>query len=234
MKDREVKKHQFIVRIFWKFYACPQFLSVLHRNLKNSNTKGILTRWTQIEKTNYCQYKNTRAVRCKPSSLNQARNLKGNFTHPADSAVLLLIAGWSSSFCPRAQKTNLYYSSRRSLSQLQRETLSDEKEKRQIRACPRYNICCDLVFPDRSKINQMDQLYWEWGNVDQILLWCIIVLNIDWLVLLSHTQAVPPYILNILMWQMPYLTNLDIKFSVFLKWITNQKIQWIWIGMSSK
>lgn len=28
------------------------------------------------------------------------------------------------------------------------------EEKRQIRACPRYSICCDLVFPDRSKINR--------------------------------------------------------------------------------
>lgn len=37
-------------------------------------------------------------------------------------------------------------------------------------ACPRYNICSDLVLPDRSKINQADQLYWESRNVDQILL----------------------------------------------------------------
>lgn len=29
------------------------------------------------------------------------------------------------------------------------------KKRRQIRACPRYNICCDLVSPDRSKINRI-------------------------------------------------------------------------------
>lgn len=37
----------------------------------------------------------------KPPPAARAKNQKGNFTHPADSAVLLLIAGWSSSFSPR-------------------------------------------------------------------------------------------------------------------------------------
>lgn len=43
-------------------------------------------------------------------------------------------------------------------------------ERRQMRACPRYNIRGDLVLPDRSKINRADQLNWESRNVDQILL----------------------------------------------------------------
>lgn len=47
--------------------------------------------------------KQARPVRCKPPSMDQAKNQKGIFTHPADSAVLLLIAGWSSSFSPRCR-----------------------------------------------------------------------------------------------------------------------------------
>lgn len=76
--------------------------------------------------------KQARPVRCKPSSLDYAKNQKGNFTHPADLAVLLLIAGWSSSFSPVLRKETVITSLTGAQAQLQRETLIDEKKKTQI------------------------------------------------------------------------------------------------------
>lgn len=67
-----------------------------------------------------------------PPSLGSANNQRGNFTHPADSAVLLLIAGCSSGFSPGAEKRNRHYQSHRSRRPTRRgETLIDEKRKKE-------------------------------------------------------------------------------------------------------
>lgn len=103
------------------------------------------------------------------TSVDLAKIQRGTFTYPADSAVLLLNCQLEVQPLPIVLRRETVITSLAGApAQLQRESLIDEK-KRQIWACPRYNICCDLVFPDRSKINQADQLYWEQRNVDQIL-----------------------------------------------------------------
>lgn len=115
--------------------------------------------------------KQARPVRYKPSSLDQAKNQKGNFTHPADLAVLLLIAGWSSSFSSVLRKETVITSLTGARAQLQRGNFDWWKEKRgKSKRVLDTTFVVTLFFPDRSKINQADQLYGERRNVDQILL----------------------------------------------------------------
>lgn len=92
--------------------------------------------------------KQAKPGRCKPPSVDRAKNQKGNFTHPADSAVLLLIAGWSSNLSPRCweEKPSLLVSQEPEPNSKGKLWLMKRRKKRQIRVCPRYNICCVTLF----------------------------------------------------------------------------------------
>ena len=104
------------------------------------------------------------------------------FTYPVDLATLPLIAGLSSVFSPPKLSRGTvitylvsapapHHDSKGKLWLLRKKNTHRRRRRRRlIRACPRYSICGDLVFPDRSKIKPVDKLYWEWRNVDQILL----------------------------------------------------------------
>lgn len=133
---------------------------------------------------------------------------------------ILLIAGWSPSFSPGAEKRNRHYQSRRSPSPAPKGNFDWWREKEADLSVSSIQHLLWPCFPcDRSKINQAAQLYWEWRNVDQILLlarprlcfafrglqqhehaFWFIVLNMDSLVkqlatlsaLVSPTQAFAP------------------------------------------
>lgn len=63
-----------------------------------------------------------------PSRSARAKNQRGNFTHPADSAVLLLITGCGSSLSsPALRRKAVITSLTGAWAQLQRETVIDEK-----------------------------------------------------------------------------------------------------------
>lgn len=113
--------------------------------------------------------KQARPVRYKPSSLDHAKNQKGNFTHPADLAVLLLIAGWSSSFSPVLRKETVIASLIGARAQLQRESWLMKRKRSKSERVLDTTFAVTLFFPVRSKINHTDQLYGERRNVDQIL-----------------------------------------------------------------
>lgn len=97
------------------------------------------------QRCNHPNFLQISAVNRPVTCTGWAKNPRGGFTHPADFASLLLIAGWSSSFSLGAAKRGRHYRPRRSLRRgnwlMKRET------KRQIWACPRYSVCRDLVFP---------------------------------------------------------------------------------------